>query len=1091
MPQTNACPPSLVSLPRLTDSSTRGRKQTTGSNKLILGAWNVRTLLDSSNTSTPERRTALVAKELQRYQIDIAALSETRLADEGSLREEGGGYTFFWKGKPQDEDRIHGVGFAIRTALLTNIPVLPIGINERLMKLRIPLSKSRYLTVISAYAPTLTSPDDLKENFYETLDQVIKSTPQNDKLFILGDFNARVGRDYLSWEGVLGRHGVGKVNDNGMRLLSKCAEYGLCITNTLFRMADKYKTTWMHPRSKQWHMIDFIITRQRDIRDVRVSRVMRGAECWTDHRLVRAILTLHIPPHHRKQPKLVRASYNVAKLKDSTYLSQFQQLLDKKFQDGLKPNDSVAKWSSFKNSVTEAAKEVLGPKTRTHEDWFDENDKKIKEALRAKNKSYMEWQNDPSSVSKRNRFKSLQAKVQSDLRAMQDQWWQDKAAEVQYYADTHNAKKFFGSLKSVFGPSASGCCPLLSSDGKTLIKDQEGLSKRWQEHFDNLLNRPSSVNTDALNQIPQQSIQAELADTPTIDEVVRAIHQTNSGRASGKDGIPAEIYKAAGPNALEAFHDVLKNIWEEEKMPDDFRDALIVALYKNKGSKSDCGNYRGISLLSIAGKIFARVILNRLITVSEVNLPEAQCGFRPGRSTIDMIFALRQLQEKCVEQNMPLYSVFIDLTKAFDTVNREALWTVLERIGCPPKFVTIIRLFHEGMTGQVLSNGNVTDTFEIRNGVKQGCVLAPILFNVFFTCMLSHAVRDLDQGVYVRYRLDGSLFDLRRLTAKTKSKKVLIQEALFADDCALVAHTESDLQLMLDRFSDASRLFGLSISLGKTEVLYQPAPNTNSIAPIIVIDGTQLANVEQFKYLGSTISHDGSLDREIDARVSKASQALGRLRNRVLCQHNIRLKTKLRVYNAVVLPSLLYGSESWTLYRKHMKKLESFHVRALRSILGIKWQDRITNLEVLDRAHSSSIESILIKTQLRWVGHVIRMDIHRMPRRLLYGELVDGKRNKGRPKKRFKDNVKANLQWCQIEPKELEECASDRPRWRTKIHDAVNTFEEARRQKITAAREQRHRASSAVITTTDFQCPYCSRICASSLGLRSHLRVHR
>ena len=118
-------------------------------------------------------------------------------------------------------------------------------------------------------------------------------------------------------------------------------------------------------------------------------------------------------------------------------------------------------------------------------------------------------------------------------------------------------------------------------------------------------------------------------------EIKMEIHQTSSGRASGKDGIPAEIYKAAGPNALEAFRNVLLSNWEEEKMPDDFRDALISSLYKNKGSKSDCGNYKGISLLSIAGKIFARVILKRLTTVSEQNFLEAQYGFRPGRSTVD------------------------------------------------------------------------------------------------------------------------------------------------------------------------------------------------------------------------------------------------------------------------------------------------------------------------------------------------------------------------------------------------------------------------------------------------------------------------
>lgn len=118
---------------------------------------------------------------------------------------------------------------------------------------------------------------------------------------------------------------------------------------------------------------------------------------------------------------------------------------------------------------------------------------------------------------------------------------------------------------------------------------------------------------------------------------------------------------------------------------------------------------------------------------------------------------------------MPLKSAFIDLTKAFDTVNREALWIVHERIGCPLKFVTMIRLFHDSMTGQVLSSGDVMDTFEISNGVKQGCILALVLFNVIFAFMLSRTVQDLEQGVYIHYCLDGSLFDLCCITAKTKS----------------------------------------------------------------------------------------------------------------------------------------------------------------------------------------------------------------------------------------------------------------------------------------------------------------------------------
>ncbi|KAL8566698.1 hypothetical protein ACOMHN_050347 [Nucella lapillus] len=120
----------------------------------------------------------------------------------------------------------------------------------------------------------------------------------------------------------------------------------------------------------------------------------------------------------------------------------------------------------------------------------------------------------------------------------------------------------------------------------------------------------------------------------------------------------------------------------------------------------------------------------------------------------------------------------------------------------------------------VLSGGEASEPFEITNGAKQGCVLAPVLFNLFFTCVLSHAVRDIEDGVYTRYRIDGFLFDLRHLSAKTKMNKKLILEALFANDCALMGHTESALQHIVNKFAEAPCQFGLTISLGKTEVLF-------------------------------------------------------------------------------------------------------------------------------------------------------------------------------------------------------------------------------------------------------------------------------
>ena len=134
----------------------------------------------------------------------------------------------------------------------------------------------------------MTNPDEVKIKFYDDLDSVISAAPRTDKLILLGDFNARVGIDHQTWEGVIGSEGVGKCNSNGLLLLRKCAEHELLITNTVFRLPTRRKTSWMHPCSKHWHLIDYVIVRRKDKQDVRVTKTVCGADCWTDHRLVSA-----------------------------------------------------------------------------------------------------------------------------------------------------------------------------------------------------------------------------------------------------------------------------------------------------------------------------------------------------------------------------------------------------------------------------------------------------------------------------------------------------------------------------------------------------------------------------------------------------------------------------------------------------------------------------------------------------------------------------------------------------------------------------------------------------------------------------------
>ena len=221
------------------------------------------------------------------------------------MKEVGAGYTFFWSGRKKEERREAGVGFAIKSHLVSKLSGLPKGINDRRMMLRLPLSGKRHATIVSTYAPTMTNPDEIKDKFYGDLDSVISAAPRTDKPILLGDFNARVSTDYQTWEGVIGSEGVRKCNSNGLHLLRKRAEHELLITNTVFSLPTRRKTSWMHPRSKHWHLIDYVIVRRKDRQEVRVTKTMCGADCWKDHRLVFRKLNLRIQPVRRQQGKKV------------------------------------------------------------------------------------------------------------------------------------------------------------------------------------------------------------------------------------------------------------------------------------------------------------------------------------------------------------------------------------------------------------------------------------------------------------------------------------------------------------------------------------------------------------------------------------------------------------------------------------------------------------------------------------------------------------------------------------------------------------------------------------------------------------------
>ena len=231
--------------------------------------------------------------------------------------------------------------------------------------------------------------------------------------------------------------------------------------------------------------------------------------------------------------------------------------------------------------------------------------------------------------------------------------------------------------------------------------------------------------------------------------------------------------------------------------------------------------------------------------------------------------------------------------------------------------------------------------------------------------------------------------------------------------------------------------------------------------------------VDKFTNLGSTLSRAVQIDDEVNARIAKASAAFGRLRGSVWDRNGIRVDTKLKVYKAVVLPTLLYACETWTVYQRHAKRHNNFHTSCLRKLLKIKWQDRIPDTEVLKRAEMQSIHTLLKLAQLRWTDHVHRMPKERLPKTILYGELEMDKRSHGGQKKRYKDTPKAFLKDFNIPTESWEQISQDRTRWRGLIRRGANKYEAKRiseAEQKRAQRKARAKASPTELSCSDHCC---------------------
>ncbi len=310
-----------------------------------------------------------------------------------------------------------------------------------------------------------------------------------------------------------------------------------------------------------------------------------------------------------------------------------------------------------------------------------------------------------------------------------------------------------------------------------------------------------------------------------------ADRDASRGKATGLDGIAAELLQALSDRGRERFLQLMHRAWGGD-VPQPWKDVVLLPLFK-KGDRKQCDNYRGISLLSAAGKAFEKVIQLRLQQWAESRnmLPESQQGFRKNRGCTDAIHCLRLAMEAARTGGHELHMAFVDLSKAYDSVARAGLWSLLDRLGVPPKMLDAIKQLHEGAQAMVEVEGRLSEPFPLRTGVKQGSGLSPLLFNIYAAAVFWEWQREHQGDVTHLWNLDGVLtrhHNALRTGKKAATGQQRAQDLQYADDAVIMARTRAVLDALLNGYQKVARRWALDMSVKKTRPWWSGRRGTTS-----------------------------------------------------------------------------------------------------------------------------------------------------------------------------------------------------------------------------------------------------------------------